>query len=90
MHQLIRPSLRNVLEKTATFLGHLRWENLLEKTVDGSPNPFASRIMNLASHSAHAGEEIADIEDKDKERLAELVAYLIDTYGFNKQDAQND
>jgi len=80
--------VRNILEKTATFLGYPRWEDLLEKTDEGLPNPFASRVMNLASHSAHTGEEIADIEQKDKEKLDELVSYLIETHGFNKQEAQ--
>jgi hypothetical protein len=80
--------LRNILEKTSTFLGHKRWENLLEKTGDGSPNPFANRIVNLSSHSAHAGEEVTELEDKDKEKLNELVKYLTETYGFSKQEAQ--
>lgn len=80
--------LRNILEKTATFLGYSHWEDLLHKTAEGLPDPFASRIMNLSSHSAHAGEEISVIEDKDKENLAKLVTYLIDTYGFKKQEAQ--
>ncbi|MEB3736510.1 hypothetical protein ULF88_26000 [Halopseudomonas pachastrellae] len=80
--------LRNILEKTATFLGYPRWEDLLEKTNEGLPNPFASRLMNLSSHSAHAGEEITDIEQKDKEKLDELVTYFIETYRFNKQEAQ--
>jgi wobble nucleotide-excising tRNase len=79
--------LRNILEKTATFLGHNRWEDLLEKTAEGAPNPFASRIMNLSSHSAHAGEEVSDVEDKDKEKLGKLVKYLTKTYGFSKQEA---
>jgi len=82
--------LRNILEKTATFLGHNRWESLLDKTAEGTPNPFASRIMNLSSHSAHAGEEVSDVEEKDKKKLEELVEYLIDTYGFRKQEALND
>lgn len=82
--------LRNILEKSATFLGHPRWEDLLDKTAEGNPNPFASRIMNLSSHSAHAGEETADIEEIDKERLKELVTYLINTYGFKTQEALND
>lgn len=82
--------LRNILEKTATFLGYQRWEDLLEKTAEGTPNHFANRIMNLSSHSAHAGEEIAHIEDRDKEKFGELVQYLITTYGFNRQDVQND
>jgi len=79
--------LRNILEKTSTFLGYKHWENLLEKTAEGAPNPFASRIMNLSSHSAHAGEEVSDVEDKDKEKLGELVKYLTETYGFSKQEA---
>ncbi|WP_305824342.1 AAA family ATPase [Massilia brevitalea] len=82
--------LRNILEKTATFLGYLRWEDLLEKTADGVPDPFANRILNLSSHSAHAGEEVADIEDSDKERLAQLVSFLSETYRFKKQEVEND
>ncbi|MER3713134.1 AAA family ATPase [Klebsiella pneumoniae] len=81
--------LRNILEKSATFLGHPRWEDLLDKTAEGNPNPFASRIMNLSSHSAHAGEETADIEESDKERMKELVIYLINTYRFKTQEALN-
>jgi hypothetical protein len=80
--------LRNILEKTSTFLGYKHWENLL-KTVDGNPDSFANRIMNLSSHSAHSGEEIVDVQDKDKEKLGDLVTYLIQTYGFRKQEEQN-
>jgi len=74
--------LRNILEKTATFLGYQHWEDLLEKTNDGHPDPFVYRIINLSSHSAHAGEEISDIEEKDKEKLSELVNFLTITYRF--------
>ncbi|MCP5162096.1 MAG: AAA family ATPase [Hahellaceae bacterium] len=80
--------LRNILEKTATFLGYPRWEDLLNKTAEGLPDPFASRIMNLSSHSAHAGDEVTDVEDTDKEKLDVLVTYLTETYGFKKQEAQ--
>ncbi len=79
--------VRNILEKMATFLGYNRWAALLPKTTEDKPDPFANRILNLSSHSAHAGEEVADVEDKDKENLSELVVYLIETYGFRKQDA---
>jgi hypothetical protein len=81
--------LRNILEKTATFLGYTHWEYLLEKTNDGNPNPFANRILNLSSHSAHAGEEISDIEDKDKDKLIELVKFLTTTYGFMGEKKKN-
>jgi hypothetical protein len=81
--------LRNILEKTATFLGHQRWEHLLRITAEGTPDPFANRLLNLSSHSAHAGEEVSIIEDRDKEKLSELVTYLIETYGFKKKEADS-
>lgn len=82
--------IRNVLEKMATFLGYNHWPALLPKTADGKPDSFANRILNLSSHSAHAGEEIAVIEDTDKEKLEALVNFLTQTYGFRKQEAIND
>ena len=55
--------IRNILEKMATFLGYNAWPSLLPKTAEDKPDPFANRILNLSSQSAHAGEETADIED---------------------------
>lgn len=80
--------MRNILEKMTTFLGHGHWSDLLPKTTEDKPDPFANRMLNLSSHSAHAGEEIADLEDKEKEKLDELVKYLIETYGFSKREDQ--
>ncbi|MEW6990416.1 AAA family ATPase [Colwelliaceae bacterium 6441] len=82
--------IRNILEKMATFLGYSYWPALLPKTAGGKPDPFFNRILNLSNHSAHAGEEVPIVEEKDKEDLKELVTYLINTYGFKKQEAQND
>ena len=81
--------LRNVLEKTATFLGCKRWEELLEKTVEGQRDPIVNRKLNLFSHSAHSGEEVADISDDDKKDLEDLVKYLIEAYGFKEQGEQH-
>nr|WP_315168514.1 AAA family ATPase [uncultured Deefgea sp.] len=82
--------LRNILEKTTTFLGHDKWENLLPKAADGNPDPFANRILNLSSHSAHAGEETGEVEVNDKEKLEELVNFLSSEYGFWRQEAPNE
>lgn len=81
--------LRNILEKTATFLGCRHWDELLPKTADNQADPFANRILNLSSHSAHAGEEMADIKEADKEKLIELVNFLTDTYHFKEEKMQN-
>lgn len=79
--------LRNVLEKTATFLGYRRWSDLLPK-IDGNPDPFANRIVNLSSHSAHSGEEVAEIESNDKDKLRVLVDHLFTKYQFLKPKAE--
>jgi len=73
--------IRNILEKTATFLGHSKWENLLPK-IDDNPDPFANRILNLSSHSAHSGEEIGELAENDKEKLTELIDFLSTEYKF--------
>ncbi len=82
--------LRNILEKTATFLGHDKWENLLPRAADGNSDPFANRILNLSSHSAHAGEETGEVEAHDKEELEKLVNFLSSEYGFWSQEIPND
>ncbi|EGT3592834.1 AAA family ATPase [Proteus mirabilis] len=74
--------LRNILEKTSTFLGYPHWEDLLENSEENAMKQLSKRIINLSSHSAHSGEEITDIEESDKLKLRELVTYLIDNYGF--------
>ncbi len=46
--------LRNILEKTSTFLGYNKWEELLPEQ---SRRAYYNRIINLSSHSKHHGEE---------------------------------
>ena len=58
----------------------------MKKQAMVDPDAFAQRIVNLSSHSAHAAEEITEVEDKDKEKLVELVKHLTETYGFSKQE----
>ncbi|MGH8494246.1 MAG: AAA family ATPase [Moraxellaceae bacterium] len=74
--------LRNVLEKTATFLGHKRWEHLLPEAADGLPNPYAKRIVNFSSHSKHAAEEVAPLKPEEKKVLGELVKHIVEHYRF--------
>ena len=81
--------LRNILEKTSTFLGYKNWGDLLPKTDDGSPNPYEARIINISSHSKHSGEEIADLTDDDKRVLGYLVRHLIENYSYWQQEEQH-
>lgn len=74
--------LRNILEKTATFLGYKRWELLLPVMDDGLPNPYAKRIVNFSSHSKHAAEEVSPLKPEEKQLLAKLVEHLVERHRF--------
>ncbi|HQU71162.1 MAG: AAA family ATPase [Calditrichaeota bacterium] len=76
--------LRNILEKTSTFLGYKKWGELLPKMEDGKPNPFEARIINISSHSKHAGEEVASLTEDDKRVLRYLVDQLNSMYRFQQ------
>lgn len=71
--------LRNIFEKTSTFLGFNNWEELLPQE---SRQAYYNRIINLSSHSKHNGEEISIIEENDKRVLSFLVREVKRMYGF--------
>ena len=83
--------LRNILEKTSTFLGYIKWRDLLPEE---SREAYFNRIINLSSHSKHNGEEISIVEDNDKRVLSFLVGEVKRMYGFtsifnNNETEQN-
>ena len=75
--------LRNLLEKTATFLGHKHWGNLISKTQLGDKEPYVKRILNVSSHSKHSGEETNILTTGDKLMFKRLVKEISSTYQFN-------
>lgn len=77
--------LRNILEKTSTFLGYENWSSLLPKDANnGKINPYETRIINISSHSKHADDETADLPEDDKRVLSYLIKNLNENYHFNK------
>ena len=73
--------LRNLYEKTASFLGYNRWSDLL-------PEPkkaYANRIMNFYPHNTLTNEEIAEPTEPEKEMIRALLENL-NTYGFWQQE----
>ena len=79
--------LRNILEKTSTFLGYNKWEDLLPQE---SREAYYKRIINLSSHSKHNGEEIAIVEENDKRVLGFLVNEVKRMYGFKSMINNNE
>ena len=64
--------LRQILEKTSTFLGYTGWKELLPHDAQEA---YYNRIINLCSHGKHSGEETSLIDDNDKR----VLIYLVDS-----------
>lgn len=81
--------LRNILEKTATFLGYTKWKDLLPEGTTGAREAYFNRIINLSSHGKFSGEEVAVVDDNDKRVLGYLVREVKRIYGFYSSPDQN-
>lgn len=78
--------LRNILEKTSTFLGYVNWGELLPAE---SREAYCKRI-NLYSHSKHSGEETSIVKEEDKRVLIYLVnEVIIPIYHFKSNIKHN-
>ncbi|MGP1533678.1 MAG: AAA family ATPase [Campylobacter sp.] len=75
--------LRNILEKTSTFLGYKSWGDLLPDTTGGDSRPYESRLINISSHSKHSAEESTEPTDNDKRVLKFLMQEINSMYHFN-------
>lgn len=75
--------LRNILEKTSTFLGYENWGELLSP-LKGDREAYKKRIINISSHSKHAGEEVSELSEDDKLLLVSLVNEINGIYHFKK------
>ena len=59
--------LRNLFEKTATFLGYMDWKDLLPREADDAAKlSYAKRILDISSHSQYSGEEVSSLNPREK------------------------
>jgi len=73
--------LRNLYEKTASFLGYPKWSELLPD----DKQLYLSRIVNFISHSTLSNEAVAEPTPQEKTMVKFLLDHLIVNYGFWKQ-----
>ena len=71
-------SLRNILEKTSSFLGYHNWGILL----DECNREYQSRMINLCSHSKISWEEVPLVKAEEKAMLIDIINFLRGTYHF--------
>lgn len=74
--------LRNILEKTATFLGREKWSELLPKNSENKTNPYETRIINILSHSSYSADETYIINENDKKVLGYLIKKINELYNI--------
>lgn len=74
--------LRNLLEKTSTYLGYKGWKDLLEAINKKTGNDFRPRLIDLNSHSAHSSEETSNLSDSDKNEVKKLMSAIDEFCNF--------
>ncbi|MFQ8704767.1 MAG: anticodon nuclease [Thomasclavelia sp.] len=74
--------LRNLYEKTASFLGFPRWSELLPENKE----TYYKRIIQFTSHSTLANEIVAEPTPQEKQTVKLLLEHLINNYSFWKEE----
>ena len=77
--------LRNLYEKTASFLGYPKWSELLPD----DKQLYYSRIINFTSHSTLSNEAVAEPTQAEKTTVKLLLDHLKSNYGYWQQEQQN-
>lgn len=78
--------LRNLYEKTANFLGHKHWGDLLPD----DKGTYLKRVMNFASHSTLSNEVVAEPTPEEQNIVKFLLDYLLDNYGYWQEDKEQE
>jgi len=73
--------LRNLYEKTASFLGYSRWSELLPD----DKQLYYSRIINFTSHSTLSNEAVAEPTPQERATVQLLLDHLKNSHGFWQQ-----
>jgi len=73
--------IRNLYEKTASFLGFRTWSELLPDNKEG----YYNRIIQFTSHSTLAAESVAEPTPQEKQTVKFLLEHLTSNYGFWKE-----
>ncbi len=73
--------LRNLYEKTASFLGYRNWSELLPD----DKQLYLTRIINFTSHSTLSNEAVAQPTQAEKATVKLLLDHLKSNYGYWQQ-----
>lgn len=72
--------LRNILEKTSTFLGYGGWKDFLSKILNNKNTKFEAVLIGFSSHSSHSSDEIKETVGYHEKILKEVIEQLNNIY----------
>jgi len=78
--------LRNLYEKTASFLGYPEWPGLLPD----DKQAYLNRIIQFTSHSTLSNESVTEPTLQEKQTVKFLLDHLVANYGYWKQEEARD
>lgn len=76
--------IRNLYEKTASFLGYRNWGDLLPD----DKRTYLNRIIQFTSHSTLSNQIVAEPTNQEKQTVKFLLNHLIEKYAFWQRDKQ--
>ena len=74
--------LRNLYEKTASFLGYPKWSELLPD----DKQSYFNRIIQFTSHSTLSNEAVAQPSPQEQQTVKLLLEHLLNNYGYWQQE----
>lgn len=81
--------IRNLYEKTASFLGYPKWSQLLPGDSEENRAAYLNRIIQFSSHDTLANVRSTHLRPEEKQIVKFLLTHLIDNYSYWQQEAQN-
>ena len=78
--------LRNLYEKTASFLGYPKWSELLPD----DKQLYLNRVIQFTSHSTLSNEAVAEPTQAEKATVKLLLDHLKSNYGYWRQQEQQN
>ena len=82
--------IRNLYEKTASFLGYPKWSKLLPGNSDENREAYLNRIIQFSSHDSLANLRSTILKPEEKQIVNFLLTHLINNYNYWQQEELNE
>lgn len=77
--------LRNILEKTASFLGFKHYSEIVKKDSDDLDGIIHKRMLDLLSHGNYSLFEPKEMLEENKEHFKKILIDFMENYRFNPE-----